>query len=106
MSDEGGSLSYNATLVLAVVERGCRYGLEVIDHTGLSPGTVYPALRRLEAAGLVEGTWEDEAAAHEAGRPARRNYGITEAGRGALAEAMERVRAQQAALGWLPEGNA
>ena len=106
MGEDRGTLSYNATLVLASVERGSRYGLEIIDRTGLSPGTVYPALRRLEAGRLVEGDWEDEAVARAEGRPARRNYRITDPGRAALAEAMERVRAQQVAMGWLPEGSA
>ena len=101
MTDRSGNLTYNATLVMSALSGGCRYGLEVIDRTGLSSGTVYPALRRLESAGLVEGAWEDEARAHREGRPARRNYRLTGAGEAALAEAVERVRARQAALGWV-----
>lgn len=102
MTDPFGNLTYNATLILSALGQGCGYGLEIMDRTGLSSGTVYPALRRLEAAGLVAGSWEDEASAHEVGRPARRNYGLTPAGERALAEALERVRARQAALGWMP----
>lgn len=102
MTDGSVIPTYKATLVMSALHRGCRYGLEIIDRTGLSSGTVYPALRRLEAAGLVEGAWEDAARAHGDGRPARRNYRLTGAGEAALRDAMERVRAQQAALGWAP----
>jgi len=103
MKDRSRNLSYNATLVLSALANGSRYGLEVIERTGLSSGTVYPALRRLEAAGLVEGAWEDEAEAHEDGRPARRNYRVTAPGRAAMVEAVRRVRAQQSVLGWVPK---
>lgn len=104
MSEHGPDLTYNATLVLSALAGGCGYGLEVIDRTGLSSGTVYPALRRLEAAGLVEGAWEDEARARGDGRPARRNYRLTGAGAAALRVAVERVRARQSALGWADGG--
>jgi DNA-binding PadR family transcriptional regulator len=102
MTDLAGNLTYNATVVLSAIAQGRRYGLEVIDLTGLSSGTIYPALRRLEAAGLVEGEWEDELRAQEEGRPARRNYRVTRAGKSALSASLERIRAQQVALGWLP----
>lgn len=102
MTDKAGNLTYNATLILSAIGQGCGYGLEIMDRAGLSSGTVYPSLRRLEAAGLVAGSWENQSSAHEEGRPARRNYSLTPAGERALAEALERVRARQAALGWLP----
>ncbi|MEU4619311.1 PadR family transcriptional regulator [Actinoplanes sp. NPDC023801] len=52
------------------------YGLEIIETTGLLPGTIYPILARLEAAGWVVSEWEvvDE---REAGRPRRRYYRLT-----------------------------
>ena len=50
-------------------------------------GTMYRALHRLDAAGLVESWWEDPSDAAEAGRPRRRSYRITGAGAHALAEA-------------------
>src|SRR5262245_61718325 len=40
-------------------------------------GTLYKALGRLEAAGLLTSTWEDPAAAADEGRPRRRLYGVT-----------------------------
>jgi DNA-binding PadR family transcriptional regulator len=52
----------------------------------ISPGTLYPMLHRLEAAGLVVG--HDDL---EAGRRIRR-YAITDAGRAALAEARRALR--------------
>jgi DNA-binding PadR family transcriptional regulator len=45
----------------------------------LPTGTVYPALRRLERAGLIQGTWS------EGGGRRRRVYELTPAGLGALA---------------------
>jgi DNA-binding PadR family transcriptional regulator len=52
----------------------------------ISPGTLYPTLHRLEAAGLLAG--HDDM---EAGRRIRR-YTITDAGRLALAEARRALR--------------
>lgn len=50
-------------------------------------GTMYRALHRLDAAGLVESWWEDPNDAADAGRPRRRSYRITSAGATALAKA-------------------
>jgi PadR family transcriptional regulator, regulatory protein PadR len=74
-------------LLLAALEDGPRHGYAVIESlreaTGgridLPTGTIYPALRRLEDAGLVTGTWSAGA-----GRR-RRDYRLTAAGRRALA---------------------
>ena len=52
----------------------------------ISPGTLYPTLHRLEAAGLLAG-YDDL----EAGRRIRR-YTITDAGRSALDEARRALR--------------
>src|SRR5690242_8216889 len=66
-----------------------RYGLDLMQATGLASGTLYPILRRLQAADWVEASWEaiDPVVA---GRPARRYYRLTaagvEQGRQALAE--------------------
>ena len=53
-----GFLSYAAAAVLQAVASGYQYGFDIIDITGLPGGTVYPALRRLEAAGYVNSKWE------------------------------------------------
>jgi len=73
-------------LLLATLEAGPRHGYAVIDavrasSTGLidlPTGTVYPALHRLERAGLVSSSWSTNQ-----GRP-RRTYRLTPAGRRAL----------------------
>ncbi|MEU4419591.1 PadR family transcriptional regulator [Actinoplanes sp. NPDC024001] len=63
-----------------------RYGLEIVDWTGLMPGTIYPILARLEQAGWLSSEWEtvDESAA---GRPRRRYYRLTPDGLTAAAAA-------------------
>src|SRR4051812_48923508 len=65
------------------------YGLELVDATGLFPGTIYPIMARLEQAGWVETRWET-IAQHAEGRPRRRYYRLTADGavhaRTALAE--------------------
>lgn len=75
-------------LLLAVVEDGPCHGYAVIEElkrrTGAAldvpEGTVYPALHRLERAGLLVSTWEDST-----GRR-RRVYSLTGGGRRAVRE--------------------
>ena len=99
-----GPLSYNGALVLQAILQGHGYGFEIMRAAHLPSGTVYPLLRRLEAAELVESEWERAANAHDEGRPPRRYYRPTAAGRASLAEARERVLAQQALFGTRPAG--
>jgi PadR family transcriptional regulator, regulatory protein PadR len=73
-------------LLLAALEDGPRHGYAVIETlrqaTGgrldLPTGTIYPALRRLEEASLITGSWSVVA-----GRR-RREYRLTSAGAAAL----------------------
>src|SRR5258708_16956482 len=73
-------------LLLAALEDGPRHGYAVIEalrqSTGgrldLPTGTIYPALHRLEAAGLITGSWSVVA-----GRQ-RRQYRLTAPGARAL----------------------
>jgi PadR family transcriptional regulator, regulatory protein PadR len=73
-------------LLLAALETGPRHGYAVKEalrdnsagRIDLPTGTIYPALRRLEQAGLIRGTWDTTAT-----RP-RRTYQLTAAGRRAL----------------------
>jgi transcriptional regulator len=75
-------------LLLAVIEAGPLHGYAVIEalqlRSGgtltLPTGTVYPALRRLEAAGWISGRWSTVD-----GRR-RRTYRLTAAGRRALSQ--------------------
>ena len=80
-------------LVLQAIGRGSRFGFQIVDVTGYPTGTVYPALRRLEHAGLVRSEWESEAAAAKEGRPQRRYYEVTPAGARALDAARDQLRA-------------
>ena len=57
-----------------------RNGFSVIEVTGLASGTVYPAMRRLEKAKLVESRWEDQEIADKEQRPLRRYYTLTASG--------------------------
>lgn len=85
-------ITYPAACVLQALDTGHVYGLDIVEHTGLPSGTVYPLLRRFEHAGLVMSAWEDPDAAAGHGRPPRRNYRLTEDGRRALVSATERYR--------------
>ena len=72
-----------------------KYGLQICNEVGLPSGTIHPILARFENLGWLESSWEDEATAHEEGRPARRYYRLTEDGaeraRIALAQATTSV---------------
>jgi DNA-binding PadR family transcriptional regulator len=78
-------------LILSVLEGGPLHGYAIIEalqarsggSLDLPTGTVYPALRRLERAGLLSGTWNTVA-----GRE-RRTYTVTRAGRYALGRQRE-----------------
>ena len=69
-------------MLLAALENGPRHGYAIMEtlragsggRFDLPTGTIYPALRRLERAGLVAGTWS------EAGGRRRRVYELTPAG--------------------------
>lgn len=53
-----------------------RYGLDLMQDTGLASGTLYPILIRLQRAGWVESYWEDIDPVAQ-GRPSRRYYRLT-----------------------------
>jgi DNA-binding PadR family transcriptional regulator len=59
-------------------------------HQLTAHGTLYKALGRLEAAGLLESRWEEAELALAEGRPRRRFYRVTGAGERALATTAER----------------
>lgn len=82
------SLSLGAVAVLHAVASGHVFGFDVIDATGLTSGTVYPNLDRLEDLGLLRSTWEDRRDAHRDNRPPRRYFALTAAGARALAAAL------------------
>lgn len=75
-------------LLLAVLEPGPQHGYAVIEALrassdgalDLPTGTVYPALHRLERAGLIASDWQT------VGGRRRRAYHLTPAGHAALGE--------------------
>lgn len=79
-------IGYATAGLLRAIAQGYRYGLDIMEVTGLPSGTVYPTLTRLESRGFVAGTWESQAIADREKRPRRRYYKLTAAGRAALAE--------------------
>jgi PadR family transcriptional regulator len=86
-------LSFTGLFVLQAVAQGHRFGFDIMEVTSLPSGTIYPALRRLEALQLVTSGWEKDAKARKEGRPRRRYYELTPAGRQQLGEAEARFRA-------------
>ena len=84
------NLSPGSVSILHAIASGSRFGFDIMAATGLTSGTVYPALDRLESLRLVASSWEDEAAAHAEGRPARRYFRLTHAGADALRAALAR----------------
>ncbi len=83
-------MTLQTALVLQALERGYRYGFDIMDGTGLPDGSVYPILRRLHRAGMVTARWEGSERAQQTGRPARRYYDLTAAGLDALALGRQR----------------
>lgn len=92
-------MTHPTALILSALCAGYRYGFDIMDATGLPSGTVYPALRRLEEARLVRASWEAARAAHEEGRPRRKLYELTRAGRAAVPEAKARLADTRRFLG-------
>jgi DNA-binding PadR family transcriptional regulator len=74
-------------MLLAALEDGPSHGYAIMEtlragsggRFDLPTGTIYPALRRLERAGLVHTTWSED------GGRRRRMYELTPAGRRTLA---------------------
>ena len=77
-------IGFKTAVVFRAVANGNRFGLDVMRATGLPSGTVYPTLTRAELAGYVHARWENEAVATREGRPRRRLYELTAAGRSVL----------------------
>jgi len=86
----GRALPVGTIMVLHALARGHRYGFDVIEATGLTSGTVYPALDRLEGRGFARSRWEDAEVAHDEKRPPRRYFEITDDGKRELIAALHR----------------
>jgi PadR family transcriptional regulator, regulatory protein PadR len=85
------------TALLQALIRGEGYGLELIDRVRqrtkgavkLHMGNTYPALRELEAEGLVK-SWEADPTPERGGRP-RRYYKLTATGQRAATEQKQAI---------------
>lgn len=67
-----GRVTPATALVLeALLSAESIWGLQIIKVTGKKPGTVYPILERLEAAGWLQGEWDTT---EERKGPRRRYY--------------------------------
>ena len=97
------SLSYGSTAILHAVASGHQFGFDIMSATGLTSGSVYPTLDRLETAGYLRSTWEGADDAHAEGRPARRYFTLTPSGAAALRTALARYKALKPLAGSLPE---
>jgi PadR family transcriptional regulator PadR len=81
------------TLILSALRHGEGHGFEILKRLEkaaagaltLKEGSLYPALYRLESAGMVSGEWEDPSS--ERRGPRRRVYHLTAKGRQRLDEA-------------------
>jgi DNA-binding PadR family transcriptional regulator len=79
------------------------HGYDIAKHLGdetnrrslTAYGTLYRALGRLEAMGLLESRWEDPHVPARENRPGRRMYALTSAGQTAAAEARRAAKETQ-----------
>jgi len=97
-------ITAKAAIIQALI-KGDAFGLEIIERVAertngvvkLGQGSVYPALRSLEAEGLIE-SYEGEPLPERGGRP-RRYYKLTAEGAKAASEQRAAVRGLFE-LGW------
>jgi len=73
------------------------WGLRICEEADLGPGTVYPILERLAAAGWLDSYWED---GQPSGRPRRRFHQLTGVGRVGLGEALAARATRRRRLGF------
>jgi len=83
-------MTYATALVLQALDRGHRYGFDIIDATHLRSGTVYPLLRRLEDSGIIKSKWEHVSIARSSDRPPRKYYELANTAEPLVAKAKER----------------
>ena len=85
-------LAFGQVSILHAIADGNRFGFNIMDATGLTSGTVYPALDKLESLGYLTSHWEDAKIARRDKRPPRRYFDLTGAGATALATALQRYK--------------
>jgi PadR family transcriptional regulator, regulatory protein PadR len=80
-------------VLLAATDDDPAWGLKICEEAELGSGTVYPILDRLLEHGWIEA--REESGPHP-GRPARRYYKLTGAGRASALQALEERKARRA----------
>ena len=70
-------LPFGQVSILHAIADGNRFGFEIMDATGLTSGTVYPTLDKLESLGFLVSHWEDAKTARRDKRPPRRYFDLT-----------------------------
>src|SRR3954462_8084543 len=85
-------LAFGQVSILHAIADGNRFGFDIMDATGLTSGTVYPALDKLESLGYLSSHWENQRIARRDKRPARRYFDLTDGGASALAAALQRYK--------------
>jgi DNA-binding PadR family transcriptional regulator len=83
-------LTHITALILQAVDSGFVYGFSIMEMTGLPSGTVYPAMRRMEADQLIRSRWERQEIADREERPPRKYYQLTSTGKTALETSRKR----------------
>jgi PadR family transcriptional regulator PadR len=81
-------LAVARALMLAPDQR--HWGTDLSHQTGIPSGVLYPLLRRLLEYGWLQDEWEDPRLV--LGRPPRRYYTVTEAGRSELLSLVGPIR--------------
>jgi len=85
-------LPFGQVSILHAVADDNRFGFEIMDATGLTSGTVYPTLDKLESLGYLVSHWEDATTARRDKRPPRRYFDLTADGAAVLADALKRYK--------------
>jgi PadR family transcriptional regulator PadR len=85
-------LAFGQVSVLHALADGNRFGFDIMDATGLTSGSVYPTLDKLESLGLVTSHWEDARVARRDKRPPRRYFDLTAPGARALADSLTKYK--------------
>ena len=85
-------LAFGHVSILHAIAGGNRFGFDIMDATGLTSGTVYPALDKLESLGYLTSQWEDVRVARRDKRPPRRYFDLTAEGAAALAAALTKYK--------------
>jgi PadR family transcriptional regulator PadR len=88
MSD---SLRFGAVSLLHAIAAGNRFGVEIMQATGLTSGTAYPALDRLEQRGYLKSRGNPRPTP-TARDPARRYFHLTAADATALEAALQKFK--------------